>query len=194
MGKGRDKQFGNLDVEMISNFRRGSFDDQPEEVQEAFLFCMLNLMPRINDEWKRSEVHINWLLSSKITPSDEALMYWFLTYSEEHWIEEFEKEQEWQNTNPDIPFPKRAAAKMGQHDSNKYLNKYEEMKQEIKSKWSNEITGKGWDEQVKAEAKRLQDETLQKGGMNIEQKGKLAGRSYPGVNRATYNVGCFANV
>jgi hypothetical protein len=67
LGSDKYQQYGKVDEVMIAKFRDGSFEAQPQNVQQAFLFCMLTLMPTISREWKRKEVHIHHLLASKIS-------------------------------------------------------------------------------------------------------------------------------
>ena len=56
-------------------------------LKEAFYFCMLTLMPCINNEWQRAEVRLHAKLSDITSVSDEAILYWFLTYFQGKWLQ-----------------------------------------------------------------------------------------------------------
>jgi hypothetical protein len=192
-------QYGKIDRDMIAKFRDGSFNDQPENVKQAFLFCMLTLLPTISREWKRKEVHVHHSLSTKISRSDESLLYWFLDLYGDKWIAEYKEEQNYQQQNNGNRLPKRQKGG-GQHYSRVYLFKYNNMKAQLKDKWMNETTGKGWDQAVQLEAKRLHDLEQDNGGQgnnplnDLPQAETEQSHSYPGVDFGEYEIEEFVEV
>ena len=181
--------YGNIDHSIIEQFRNGPFEDQEEKVQKAFLYCMLTLMPAINEDWKRADVHANWDLDNRISHSDEAILYWFLLCNWEKWEQELEEEQEWAARSPGVPFPRRPTTKKGQHDSNQKFCVYVKTKIIIEQLWSNSTTGKGWNDAVRSEANQRQDEKY--GSTKKPSRERV---SYPEVDLDVYTVGCFKYV
>jgi hypothetical protein len=83
---------------VVEKFRAGSFEDATDEVQKAWLFCMMELMPCINaDVAKKGGLPLSQHLLLECgapgadafpmtTRSDEALIYWFFhAYFEKEW-------------------------------------------------------------------------------------------------------------
>lgn len=191
--------YGKIDEDMIAKFRVGSFHVQPENLKQAFLFCMLTLMPVISREWKRKEVHLHHLLASKVSRSDESLLYWLLTLYGEKWIEEFKEENTYQEENQGNRMPKRQKGS-GSHFSRIYLYKYQDKKRELQEKWENDTTGREWDQAVLLEAKRLHDlEHATTGQGNnplneLPQAETAQNHSFPGVVFDDYEIEDFAQL
>jgi hypothetical protein len=190
--KGYHRDVAHINEEMVTQFRSGPYEDQTQEVQQAFLFCMLTLLPCINSEWQRNEARLNNLVSEKTTTSDEALLYWYLTCYEDRWVEQFDQEVQQQLDVTAQPLPKRNKA-TGKHFARIYFYKFLAMEKKIvEARDSTESgpknTGYGWDQAVKAEAERLhQAKKLEKHGPGLEEL-------LPGVDTApkhNYTNVCF---
>jgi hypothetical protein len=198
LGTDKHLHFGNINEEIISKFRCDKFEDQSDSVQQAFLFCMLTLMPSINKTWQRAEVRVHQLLSRNISRSDEALLYWYLLCYSDKWITEYNEETQYQQTHQGNTFPKRQKT-TGSHFARIYLCKYQEKKKELKDKWSNPTTGTGWDEAVQLEAKRLHDldRKEQQGTNNLSElpdPETAPKHSFPGVDFQDYDIEEFEEV
>ena len=136
---------------MVKKFRQGKFADQTKEVKEAFYFCMLTLMPCVNNEWQRAEVRLHAKLSDITSVSDEAILYWFLTYFQGQWLQETKEEEEHKATHSDMRPPKRNK-RQGKHLSTMHFQWFHDMEKELRAKRAEAITGSEWDEAVAKEA------------------------------------------
>ena len=107
IGTDQNDVVGDINESMTKKFRQGKFEDQTKEVKEAFYFCMLTLMLCVNNEWQRAEVQLHAKLSDITAVSDEAILYWFLTYFQGQWLQETKEEEEHKATHSDMRPPKR---------------------------------------------------------------------------------------
>ena len=139
------------------------------------------------------------MLSSKISRSDESLLYWFLDLYGDKWVAENTEEQNYRQQNNGNRLPKRQKCG-GSHFSRVYLFKYNNMKALLKEKWMNETTGKGWDQAVQLEAKRLHDLEQNNGGQgnnplnDLPQAETEHSHSYPGIDFGEYEIEEFVGV
>ena len=107
IGSDQHDVVGDIDETMVKKFRWGKFVDQTKDVKESFYFCMLTLMPCINYEWPRSEVQLHAILSDITSVSDEAILYWFLTYFQGQWLQETKELEQHKATHSNMRPPKR---------------------------------------------------------------------------------------
>ena len=149
---------------MVKKFRQGKFADQTKEVKEAVYFCMLTLMPCVNNEWQRAEVRLHAKLSDITSVSGEAILYWFINYFQGLWLQETKEEEEHKATHSDDP-PKRNK-RQGKHLSTMHFQWFHDMETELSAKRAEAITGSEWDEAVAQEALR---QTEASAGTNIVQ-------------------------
>jgi hypothetical protein len=150
---------GHLDEAMMARFRCGAYEEQTVEVQKAFLFCMLTLLPCINSEWQRTEVTLHNLVSKKTTTSDEALLHWYLACYEAKWVLHYDEDVQALNNGQPLPTRKKEHGKhMARVNLYKFIameDKVKEARDDPEGKGGPKITGNGWDQAVKAEATRL---------------------------------------
>ena len=111
IGRDQNDVVSDIDETMVKKFRQGKFADQTKEVKEAFYFCMLTLMPCVNNEWQGAEVRLHAKLSVITSVSDEAILYWFLTYFQGQWLQEIKEEEEHKATHSDMRPPNTISAK-----------------------------------------------------------------------------------
>ena len=188
------RKYGAVDEDMINKFRHGRFQDQTDGVQQAFLFCMLQLMPNISKAWtNRTNVHQNFLISEKITRSDEALLYWYLICYGQDWIEEFKQENGNHDNNTSVPRQRRYKPR-GKHVAKEFLYKYVDKMKELISLWDDPTTGKGWDIAIQAEVNR-ECESEQQTEVTVGPVTVTAEtHKFPHVNFADFELGDFAAV
>jgi hypothetical protein len=119
--------------QILQKFRVGKFVDQEPPVQRAWLFCMTTLMGCINSGWARVGVQRYTALGKRTTPSDEALLSWYLTWYVEEWTKEVEEEEAHYKDAAEGAgkLPKRFKRKV-QHFSRTKLSHFLELEKEIK--------------------------------------------------------------
>jgi len=140
----------------IQEFRKGKFEDKSDHVKKAWLFCMMELMCYINTAWAKVGIKRRKKLSVETTPSDEALIGWFLICYVEEWTREVQEENaHFRASKKDgdmLPakLPKRHKRKT-EHYSRSKLFRYVELEKNIRF-----LRGcsSDWDDAITAEAER----------------------------------------
>ena len=94
---------------------------------------MLTLMPCVNNEWQRAEVRLHAKLSDITSVSDEAILYWLLTYFQDQWLQETKEEEEHKATHSDMRPPKRNK-RQGKHLSTMHFQWFHDMETELRAK------------------------------------------------------------
>ena len=134
----------------IAEFRKGDYHSKDESVKKAWLFCMMELMCYVTAEWGRVGVQRTKRLWERTSPSDEALVSWYLICYAEEWTKEVENENAHMTENTG-KLPRRYKRGV-EHYSRTKLFRFVELEKRIQS--SRRET-KDWDEAIRNEADRL---------------------------------------
>ena len=137
----------------VAEFRKGNYRDQTDHVKKAWLFSMMELMSYVNTAWARVDIKRTKKLWSATTPSDEALVGWYLICYVDEWTKEVEDEHTHytteQGTRPELP---RRFKRRVEHYSRTKLFKFVQLEKDVKSLRAGT---RDWDDAVAEEVERL---------------------------------------
>lgn len=72
--------------DFVEGFRRGHFDEAPENVRIAWITFVDNILAKVNSSWKDVKVRSNKMLSHHITTSDEAYAMLISSMTMDYWV------------------------------------------------------------------------------------------------------------
>jgi hypothetical protein len=159
---------GHITAEVVDQFRVGHFDSANKLVQEAWLFCMVQLLPCVNKLWggmMRSSLlsEKDKLCGIRPTCSDEALISWFFhTYYESSWKALIAKDLEKMNaTGSDDSSQGRAKKRMKRGQAHPEVANYFRTKSKIAlAKADSSHDAKSWEKAVQRRAQeQFEDES-----------------------------------
>ena len=168
----------------IAEFRKGNYEDKDDNVKEAWLFCMMELMCYVNTAWARVGIKRTKKLWMKTTPSDEALVCWYLTCYVDEWTKEVEDENEHYSGAKEAKLPRRFKRRT-EHYSRTKLFRFVQLEREIKSLRG---ASRGWDDAITEEADRLYGKKAPKSKSHRGREGATEAFDLPELKMSEYRL------
>ena len=154
----------------IGSFRVGRYEDADNNVQAKWCHVMLHFLPHICTAYLGWNFKKTKAVSSVATPSDEALLYWYLDCYVAGWEkekEEADRRAEEQLGAKDPADSRKKRKKEGQHYSRTKLGSFVKWLKVVDSARQDQDTGSGWDDALKAEATSQQ--ALERTGLQLQR-------------------------
>jgi hypothetical protein len=147
---GNNETHGELNLEMMSKFRSGTYASHEESVQQAWLFFAINLVGAVNPEWKEEQCVRHQLMSEATNESDEAFAVWVLTHYRERWV--YEAAEDAAHNANGTTRPRRTRPK-GMSVTKKHMESFYTRKRTIVNQRKHrEVATNGWEEAIKNKA------------------------------------------
>ena len=137
---------GKIEPEMINGLRMGDYRKADKKTRELWEVMGLHVIPGVESNYK-GKVQKKVLLSDAVTVGQEALAWLFLKVCYDEWVEEWKK----QENNSGGP-PEKKAKPKGENFSSKWIEEYKEIQQKVHTQRQEVMTGKEWDEAIRAKA------------------------------------------
>lgn len=149
MKPGFNVEHGEMDIQMMSKFRSGTYAGHEKGVKQAWLFFARILVGAVNGEWKDEDCVRHQLMSEATHESDEALVSWVMIHYRERWIRE--KAEDTTHRMNGTTRPRRCRPK-GTAISTQHMSSYYAVKRKIAAERARRVVANEWEEAIKVEA------------------------------------------
>ena len=141
----------------IARFRVGKYENADKDVQAKWCLIMLHFLPHICTAYVGWNFKKTQSVSQVATPSDEALLYWYLECYVAGWEKDQQEEDDRRDTEQHSDAQtgaRKKRKKEGQHFSRTKLKDFMVWLALVDNTRKDPDTGSGWDDALKAEATR----------------------------------------
>ena len=164
--------YGHITSEDFNKMRSGNYKTATKNIQEKWKFVGLNLIPKVNTSWSKSDTRKEVHMSEVISLSDEVIVEWFFYAYFEEWKKKHEKLTTARKYKTVVEKTPQRKKKGEEHASKKYLFPFFVMMSDLNIKHCAEdkadITT--WDEALKQEENdRLKEKQNGKRGQAGEE-------------------------
>jgi hypothetical protein len=142
-----------ITLQDINMFRVGKYAEAAADTKRKWCHVMLHFLPGVCSKYGKSDIRQATAASAVSTPSDEALVMWFLRFNAQVWETEKNSDDTTQEDNEDGAPATKKRKRKGPHMSQMNLQVFLHMLNDTSAKRMEEDGGKGWDDALMSAAK-----------------------------------------